>query len=325
MKKTRTTARLLTMAALCLAPFAPSAAGGERAVRIGTAAATGVYHAVGRGVCALVNRDEKRHGILCEARGSNGTVDNLGAVRAGRVEFGVAQSDWQRNAYYGEDRFKSFGRFKDLRTVMAAHAEPFTLLAHPRAGVHSFEDLRGKRVNVGVPGSGRRATMEALMRVFGLRMDDFALAAEIKNGRDIAAALCDGTVDAAVYSIGHPNEEVAAATDQCGAALVDIAGAPLERMLAAHPHYRRAVIAGGMYRGNPRDTKTFGSVATLVTSADTPDEVVYEMLHSVFIRLDEFRDMHPAFADLRARDMASFEGGAPMHAGAARFFAEMGY
>ena len=330
MNTTRKIPRLLSLlTCLCLAPLAasPAAAGEDnwREIRVGTASSTGVYHAVGSAVCKMVNKSASRHGVHCVVEKTNGTVENLEKMRAGKLEFGVVQSDWQRSAYYGRGRFNPYGRFKDLRTVFAAHAESFTLLARPGAGVESFADLRGKRVNVGVPGSGRRATMEVLMRAFGMSMRDFALAAEIKNGNRIAEALCDGQLDAAVYSIGHPNAEVDAAVSRCGATLVDVSGAPVDWLLAEHSEYHPVRIPGGMYRGNPDDTMTFGAVAVFSTSADAPDEVVYEITRSVFANMRKFRKLHPAFGHLQERKMASFKDGAPLHPGAERFFAEMGY
>lgn len=320
-------ARLLMLAGLCLPPLlsaGPAArAADERKIHIGTASTTGVYHAAGHSICQVVNR-ARDNGLYCVVQGTNGTVENIKRVRAGRLEFGVAQSDWQSRAHRGAGMFRAHGAFRDLRTALALHAEPFTLLAHPEAGIAAFGDLRGKRVNVGVRGSARRATMEALMAAFGMRLGDFAAATEHKNGYRIAKALCGGELDAAVYSIGHPNEEAQAAVDQCGAQLVEISGPPVERLLSDHPIYRRAVIPGGLYAGNPRDTRTFGAVATLITTADMPEEVVYEITRAVYEGLDSIRNKHPAFAELRARDLAEFDGAAPVHPGAARFFAERG-
>ena len=328
--KTRKIPRLLTLlTCLCfMSSVAPIAAANPdywRDIRVGTASSTGVYHAVGNGVCKMVNRSRSRHGIFCVVEKSNGTVENLEAMRAGEFQFGVVQSDWQRSAYYGQGRFRPYGSFNNLRTVFAAHAESFTLLARPGSGIKSFADLRGKRVNVGVPGSGRRATMEVLMRAFGMSMRDFARAEEIQNGDRIAKALCDGYLDAAVYSIGHPNEEVDAAVSRCGAILTDVSGPQVRRMLAGHSEYRRVLIPGGTYPGNWRDTETFGTTAVFSTSADASDYVVYEITRAVFDNLQQFRKLHPAFKNLRPQEMASFNGGAPLHPGAERFFAERGY
>jgi TRAP transporter TAXI family solute receptor len=118
--------------------------------------------------------------------------------------FGVAQSDWQYHAYNGTapDTFPD-GKFEDLRAVFSVHSEPFTVVARADANISSFDDLKGKRVNVGNPGSGQRGTMEVVMKEMGWTMGDFALASELKSSEQ-SAALCDGKIDAFVFTVGHP-------------------------------------------------------------------------------------------------------------------------
>ena len=175
----------------------------QQFISIGTGGVTGVYYPTGGAICRLVNKERKEHGIRCSAESTGGSVYNINTVRAGELEFGVAQSDAQYNAYNGVGDFADAGKFEDLRSVFALHPEPFTLVVRADTGIQSFEDLKGKKVNVGNPGSGQRATTEVVMKAYGMTMDDFALAAELK-GSEMAQALCDGKIDAMIYTIGHP-------------------------------------------------------------------------------------------------------------------------
>jgi hypothetical protein len=292
-------------------------------ITIGTGGVTGVYYPTGGAICRMMARTRGEHGIRCGAESTGGSVFNVNAVRNGELEFGVAQSDVQFNAYNGEDKFKDQGANPKLRSVFSIHPEPFTVVARADSGIKTFEDLKGKRVNVGNPGSGQRATMEVLMNQMGWTMDDFSLVSELQANEQ-SQALCDNNIDAMIYTVGHPNGSIKEATTACDSVLVTVDNDAVEQLVADKPFYRVATIPGGMYRGSDNDTKTFGVGATLVTSADVPDEVVYVLTKSVFENMDQFRSLHPAFANLDPKQMSQDGLSAPLHPGAEKYYREAG-
>lgn len=292
-------------------------------IAIGTGGVTGVYYPTGGAICRLVNRDRAEHGVRCGVESTGGSVFNINAIRNGELEFGVAQSDWQFHAYNGSSRFEEQGAFENLRAVFSVHPEPFTVVARADAGIESFEDLQGKRVNVGNPGSGQRGTMEVVMEAMGWTMDDFALASELQAAEQ-SQALCDNNIDAMIYTVGHPSGSIQEATTACDSVLVDVSNDAVNGLVEERPYYRTATIPGGMYRGNDEDTMTFGVGATFVTSADVPEETVYVVVKAVFENLDQFKGLHPAFANLTAEEMAQDGLSAPLHPGAERYFREAG-
>lgn len=293
----------------------------ETFISIGTGGVTGVYYPTGGAICRLVNRGRAEHGIRCGVESTGGSVFNINAIRGGELEFGVAQSDWQYHAYNGSSDFSDQGPMENLRSVFSVHPEPFTVVARADAGIETFEDLQGKRVNVGNPGSGQRGTMEVLMEEMGWSMDDFAVASELQAAEQ-SQALCDNNIDAMVYTVGHPSGSIQEATTACDSVLVDVDNEATAALVEANPFYRVATIPGGMYRGNDEDTTTFGVGATFVTSADVDEEVVYQVTKAVFENLDQFRGLHPAFENLDPAEMVSDGLSAPLHAGAERYFRE---
>ena len=297
-------------------------ASAQEFISIGTGGVTGVYYPTGGAICRLVNKGRKEHGIRCAVESTGGSVYNINTIKAGELEFGVAQSDWQYHAYNGTSKF-SDNPFPDIRAVFSVHPEPFTVIARSDAGVNSFADLKGKRVNVGNPGSGQRATMEVVMDAYGIGMDDFALATEYK-GSEMAKQLCDGNIDAMIYTIGHPAAAIKEATTTCDATLVSVTGPEVEKLVADNPFYRVATIPGGMYKGTDGDTTTFGVGATFVTSATVPDEVVYIVAKSVMENVEDFRKLHPAFANLDPAEMVKDGLSAPLHPGAEKAYMELG-
>ena len=296
----------------------------QRFMSIGTGGVTGVYYPTGGAICRLVNKDRRAHGIRCSVESTGGSVYNINTVRAGELDFGVAQSDWQYHAYNGTSKFQDQGKFEGLRAVFSVHPEPFTLVARPDAGIESFEDLKGKKVNVGNPGSGQRATTEVVMEAFGMTMDDFALAAELK-GSEMAQALCDGKIDAMIYTIGHPAAAITEAATTCDVKLVPVSGEAIDKLVADNPYYRTATVPGGMYTGNDEDVQTFGVGATFVSSADVPEDVVYITTKAVFDNFDDFKKLHPAFANLKEEEMIADGLSAPLHPGAEKYYKERGW
>jgi len=295
----------------------------EEFVTIGTGGVTGVYYPTGGSICRLMNKKRKETGVRCTVESTGGSVYNINTIREGELEFGVAQSDWQYHAYNGTSKFEAAGPFEDLRAVFSVHAEPFNVMVRADAGIDSFDDLVGKRVNIGNPGSGQRGTMEVLMAATGWTTDTFALASEMKSAEQ-SSALCDNQIDAFIITAGHPSGNLTEAATTCDAKLVPVTGKAVEALINDNAYYRSATIPGGMYRGTDDDVTTFGVGATLVTSASVSDEAVYALVSSIFENFDDFRKFHPAFANLKKEEMVSAGLSAPIHSGALKYYKEQG-
>ena len=295
----------------------------QKFVTIGTGGVTGVYYPTGGAICRLVNKNRNKHGIRCSTESTGGSVFNLNTIRSGDLDMGVAQSDWQYHAYHGSSKFKDKGANRELRAIFSVHPEPFTVVARADSGIRNFGDLKGKRVNVGNPGSGQRGTMEVLMEASGWKMSDFALASELKSSEQ-SMALCDNKIDAMVFTVGHPSGSIKEATTSCDSVLVNVTGSAVDMLVAENDFYRTATIPGGMYSGNANDTKTFGVGATFVTSTRTPENVIYQVVKAVFENFDTFRKYHPAFKILDKRQMIKDGLSAPLHAGAVKYYKEAG-
>ena len=302
----------------------PAAVAQQKFVTIGTGGVTGVYYAAGGAICRLMNKERAKHGIRCSVESTGGSVYNVNTIKAGELDFGVAQSDVQYNAVKGLAQFKDGGAHADLRAVFSVYPEPLTVLARKEAGVTKFEDFKGKRFNVGNPGSGTRDTIATLMVAMGMKTSDFSLTSELKPDEH-GAALCDNKIDGFGYVVGSPAANIQDPTTTCGAKLVSIAGPAVDKLVKEYPYFATATIPGGMYPGNPDATKTFGVVASFVSSAKVPDEVVYAMVSAVFDNFDEFKKLHPAFANLDPKDMVKSGMSAPLHPGAVKYYKEKGW
>ncbi|MCC9164925.1 MAG: TAXI family TRAP transporter solute-binding subunit [Alcaligenes faecalis] len=309
------------MCAMLLSPLPASAQ--QKFVSIGTGGVTGVYYAAGGAICRLVNKDRGTDGVRCSVESTGGSVFNVNTIKAGELDLGVVQSDVGYNAYNGEGQFKDGGAYKKLRSVFSIHPEPFTVLSRKEANVSKFDDFKGKRFNVGNPGSGTRASMDQLLQAMGLDNSFFSLASELRPDEH-GPALCDGKIDGFIYGVGHPSANIQDPTTSCGAKLVPLTGPAVDKLVETYPYYAKVAIPGGLYPNNPDDVQTYGVLATFVTSEDVPEESVYNVVKAVFDNFDDFKRLHPALANLKKEDMVKNGLSAPLHKGAEKYFKEKG-
>ena len=310
----------LTMAA---ASTTGAVAANKQFVSIGTGGVTGVYYPTGGAICRLVNKNRKTHGIRCSVESTGGSIYNINTVRAGELEFGVAQSDWQYHAMHGTSKFKKAGPFKGLRAMFSVHPEPVTFLVRGDSGIKGIADVKGKRVNIGNPGSGTRGTWEVIEETQGWKRSDLKLASSMKSA-ETSGALCDNKIDAYFWLVGHPSGLTQETVASCDAKIVSALTPEIEKLVAAKPYYRLATIPGGMYPGHPDDIKTWGVGATFISSDKVGDDVAYEVAKAVLGNLDAFRKLHPAFKHLKGEEMIKDSLSAPLHAGAVKAYKELG-
>ncbi|MGJ8546620.1 MAG: TAXI family TRAP transporter solute-binding subunit [Sulfitobacter sp.] len=301
-----------------------TAALAEDFITIGTAGQTGVYYVVGQSVCQLVNRNAEDNNLRCTAPATGGSIANLNGIRAGDLNFGVVQSDWQYHALNGTSAFAEAGPNENLRAVLSAHADVVTIVARADADITALDDLRGKRVNIGNPGSGSRATAEVLLETVGIDVGEFSLAAELKSAEQ-SAALCDNKIDAMMFSAGHPVGNIKEATVACDTVFLQVAGDKIDKLVEDTIYYSKASIPAGMYKGQPELIETYGPLATLVTSTDTSDDAVYAVVKAIFDNFERFKALHPAFENLKEEDMIGNGNIAPLHEGAVRYYKERGW
>ena len=314
----------LLSCALAGSLYAATGVAQERFVTIGTGGQTGVYYTAGQSVCRFLNRAEVQPAIKCNAPSTAGSVTNIVALESGEYEFGFIQSDHQHKALNGLAPFDKKGPLEDLRAVFSLQTEILTVVARSDSGIESFDDLKGKRVNIGVPGSGSRDTLDEVMKAKGWSNADFALAGELKPA-EMASALGDNNLDAITYVVGHPSGAIQEALTNVDAKLIPVSGPEIDAFLQHADYYTAAQIPAGLYPGVDTAVPSIGGKAVLATTSKTDPEIVYQLVKAVFDNLERFKRLHPAFADLEAKDMIRVGLTAPLHEGAERFYKEKGW
>jgi len=300
----------------------PGQAAEQKFLVVGGGSTTGVYYQVALNVCKLVNEKLAGKGYNCIGRPALGSVFNINAIKRGLLNYGVAQSDRVYQAYNGAGSWEGTP-YKGLRTVFSVHPETVMLVTRKDTGIKSVEDLKGRRVNIGNPGSGQRGNAQDILRLAGIDKDK-DIRAEGLQQNEANRALVDRKIDAFFYTVGNPwggGLEIANSTD---ISIVPLDSDAIKKFVAGNPYYVLTVVPGGIYEGVDEDVPTYAVKATFITGENEPEDEVYNVTKTVFDNLDRFKQLHPAFKVLKPKDM--LQGlAAPIHPGAIRFYKEKGW
>ncbi|MFQ5657511.1 MAG: TAXI family TRAP transporter solute-binding subunit [Candidatus Methylomirabilales bacterium] len=300
----------------------PGDAAEKKFLVIGGGSETGIYYQVALGVCTLVNEKLGSQGYNCIGRPALGSVFNINAIRRGLLNFGVAQSDRIWQAYNGKADWGGW-RYRGLRSVFGIYPEIVMLVARADSGIKSVDDLRGKYVNIGNPGSGQRRNAEDVLKYYAIDQHRDIKPIELQQ-KEANLALVEGEIDAFFYTVGQPWEGGVELASRTAIRLIPIDTPDIQKYVANHPYYVKAAVPAGVYKGVDKDVPTYAVKATLVTSAREPDDVVYKVVKTIFENIDRFRKMNPAFASLQPEHMLKGLA-APLHHGAARYYREKGW
>ena len=290
-------------------------------ITIGTGGVTGTYYPTGGAICRLVNKYKKDTKIRCSVESTGGSVYNINTIKNGELDFGIVQSDVVYQSHTGTKKFEG-KKIEKVRSVMAIYPELFTLVTRKDANIAGIMDIKGKRINLGNPGSGNESTALAMFDALGIKKSDLAFAGALKAA-EMPDALRDNKIDGYFYMVGHPTANIKDASNSVDVKITPITGSKIDSFVKANPYFAQADVPGGMYKGNESGTPTFGVKAVLVTSTDVSDKAVYTVVKAILENFDAFKKLHPAYANITKESL--LDGlSAPMHEGAKKYFKEAG-
>ncbi|UTF50333.1 TAXI family TRAP transporter solute-binding subunit [Desulfomicrobium sp. ZS1] len=305
---------------LGMAVSAPQAMA-KQDILFGGASITGVYYQVALQLSNMMNKHttDKYNYI---GRPTGGSVFNINAIDRGAFDFAVAQSDRNWQGFNGAADWEG-KPIAGLRSVFSMHPETVLLVTRKDAGIKTVMDMKGKRINIGNPGSGQRGNAEDVLRIYGLDFNkDFS--AEALQQAEASRALVDQKVDAFFFTVGNPSAAVEEPAQSVDLDIVPINSDGIKDFVAKHPYYIMTTIPAGTYKGVDKGVETYAVTATVISSESVSEEVVYDMVKTVFENLDELKASHAAFRNLNPKEM--LQGlSAPLHPGAIKYYKEKGW
>jgi len=290
---------------------------------IGTGGVTGVYYLTGGAISRIVNAKKEDYNMRLTVESTGGSVYNINAIMSGDLDFGLVQSDRQYQAIKGLAEWETKGPQNDLRAIFSIYPESITLVAREDVGIKTINDLRGKHVNIGNPGSGQRQNSIDVLTEVGI---DFQkdIKSESVKAAESPGLLLDGRIDAFFYTVGHPSGAIKEAT--AGTSKVRFIPITMpDSFYKKFPYYAPSTIPISFYpnSANKEDVLSFGVKATFVTHSRMPEKDVYNLVKEIFENFKSFRKLHPAYSVLTKEGM--LEGlSAPLHPGALKYYRDTG-
>jgi TRAP transporter TAXI family solute receptor len=290
-------------------------------ITIGKGGVTGTYYPTGGAICRMMNKDRKKTGIRCSVESTGGSVYNVNTINANELDFGISQSDTAYQAYNGEGKFKDKA-IKGLRSVLAIYPELLAFVVRKDANIKSLADVKGKKLNIDIPGSGTRMTTDIVLEAFKISHKDLALANELKSSEG-PTMLKDKKIDGYFGVFGHPTANIKDASNSVDIDLVAIEGKPIDDLVAKYSYYAKGVISGTFYKGVEHDTPSIGVKAVLVTKDTIDEKIVYTLAKTILDNFEAFKKLHPAYKTITKESL--LDGLAvPQHPGAVKAFKEAG-
>ena len=296
---------------------------GDEMISIGAGNVMGVYYAAGSAVAKILNHKRPEYHQWFVTVASHGSVENINDVLQGTNEFGLAQANILDRAVRGMEPWTGHPQ-TNMEAVLSLYTEDLTIVVAGDAGINRLADLRGKRVNIGAPGSSDDVYARTVLEMAGVRVEDVKISDQPSfKASDL---LTEGKIDAYFFTAGHPNLSVREVTSgKRKARLLPLDQSLVDQFLAARPLLKAVSIPTDYYPGleNRAPVPTVGVKVVLFTREGMAEETVYRMVKEVMTHLDLFRRQHPALAESTAQEMAVVPV-LPLHPGALRYFREAG-
>ena len=309
------------MLCLCLALAGSPVAAMDKLLALGTSSPSGVYSPVGKGICKLVNEGRLDHGVRCNAYNTGGSVYNVLAIVSGELDVAITRSDLVVRSHEGSAPFDTFGKIPQIRFITALYDNPVAVIAKADSDIKTFDDFLGQRINIGNMGSGKRSVSDMLFEITKWKHDDFSTVLELGTSK-MGKAFCKGEVDILINAMGMPDPFYDNLVNDCGAVFLDIPQSIMGKVLQQGPYFVETKIPAGLYESNPKDIRTFGNKAVLITSSRVHEDTIYLLTKAIFDDLERFNKIHPALTTSTPASMLRGAIDVPIHPGAARYYKE---
>ncbi|MCE8037483.1 MULTISPECIES: TAXI family TRAP transporter solute-binding subunit [unclassified Halomonas] len=304
------------VAAASLMATAPLAAAQQ--LSIATGGTGGVYYPIGGGFAEMINNHIEGASATAEVTGAS--VENMGLIMRGDADLALALADTVYQAYNGTGDFEG-RQIENTRALASVYPNAVQLVTLADSDIQSLEDLRGKRVSVGAPGSGTELNARALLEANGITYDDFR--PQRLNFNETADAIRDGDIDAGFWSVGPPTSSILNLAATRSIRLIGFSEEEIENAREVEPTFAAYELRAGMYDGMDEAVQTISIPNVLVVNADMDEELAYELTKLLFENIDELIAVHPAANDTTV-EFSIDSTPVPFHDGALRYYEEVG-
>ena len=287
--------------------------GDYKFISIVTGGTTGTYYSLGGTLANIISEEA---GVETTAEVSQASAANMTALKDGKAEIAFVQTDIAYYATAGELMFEG-DAIDSIAAIGALYPETIQLVTTADTGIASYEDLKGKKVSVGAPGSGTFANAEQLLEIHGMTMDD--IEAQNLDFAESQESLQSGQIDAAFITSGTPTGAVESLNATTEVVIVPVEDSKADELIEKYPYYAKETIPAGTY-GMAGEVPTVSVLAMLAVTKDLPEDLVYDITKAIYENTDQIQ--HPKGAFIKAE--TALDGiDIDVHPGAQKYFDEV--
>lgn len=290
---------------------------------LGTASESGVFYPVGKGISQMVNKRKLEYGLRFITYSTSGSKYNLQAIRNGELDFAISRFDLAYEAYRGVGIFDKQEPFNELRYIATLYPMPIGVIVPNKSDIHYLEDLKGKRVNIGNPGSGKRSVANMIFQAMNWGNMDFHRVTGLAT-REMGEIFCKNGIDGIIELLGIPASFYDKITNECHGRFIPIPSKVIMTVQRNNPFIEFGEIPGGMYPHNPLSVQTFQIGAILLTSRRLSGDVIFRVCETLFGNMDEFKKIHPALESFNLNNIKKKNTFIPYHNGAIKYYRKQG-
>lgn len=294
--------------------------GDGKYISIATGGPAGAYYPLGGALAKIFN--DNIDGITANVQSTGASAENVGLISKGEAEVAFIQNDITYYAFTGTETFEGKEKIENMRGMAMVYPELIQIIATKESGIKSVDDLKGKKVAVGAPGSGTEANARQVLEIHGLSYDDLGKA-DYLSFDESADQLKNKQIDAAFITAGLPTSAVTEVSQTADIVIVPITSEKIAELIETYPYYTDVDVPEGTYKGQEQDNPTVAVMAMLVVPEDLDEELVYNMTKTMFEQRQVIIDTHDRGNDIQIETALK---GMPIdaHPGALRYYEEQG-
>lgn len=300
----------------------PADQGKARDLNLATGTTSGVYYVLGNGMAQMWNA--KVPGVRVTAQATEASVQNMNLLQKKEADIGMTMNQVAGNAYQGKDKFQGRAN-KDLRVMTGMYPNIVQIVVPAKANIKSIKDFEGKRFVPGAAGSGTEVSCREIFAQYGLDyMNKKNLKGDFVGFTEAVELIKNGQSDGAFISAGVPNSAIMDLSNSASVKLVSLEKDMIDKICKEMPWYYPTVIKANTYKGQAEDVQTVAQGNLLVTRADLPEDLIYQLTKAMYENQKDLVNAHSAAKDITKENALKGLMGVPVHPGAAKYFKEIG-
>ena len=312
--------KALLVGAIALAGGA-SIAADQVQLSIATGGTGGVYYPLGGGLGNVLSKAIP--GMSATAEVTGGSVDNMRLIGTAKPYLAFTQADAAFDALKGQDKFQ--GKPIPVRNLVVAYPNRMHVVTVEGTGINRINDIKGKRVSTGSPGSATEVFAFRVIEAAGLHHDK-DMTRERLGVAESVNALKDKKIDAFFWVGGLPTAAVTdlGATPNVKIKLIDIAHL-VPNMQKKHGNiYITDVIPKGTYPGQTTDNPQATVQNLIVVHEKMSEQLAYQITKAIFDHQKDLVAVHKEASNITLANQQEANSAVPWHPGALRYYKERG-